>query len=265
MEFSRWSALLLGVALAGVGCNWNANLGSVGDGSVSLLWKSTFEVGNLSEWTADNLGGTEFSNGISRGPGISSMAHRGNHGAEVIVFPTQGMASVSYLYRLQPTPPAAYYSAFFYVPGTIYVPAGSYLSLCHFRSSTTPNGTGVYAAWDVNLYTQANGSLVAQMYDFKTDMPQSPPVTPFPTDQWVQLEVLLDKAVPTDAGTPTGRVAVWQDGKLILDHQDIATVQSSYLEWDIGGTSINIQPDPISIYVDDAAISLVRLGLDIPF
>jgi len=193
------------------------------------------------------------------------MAHHGSYGAEIVVIPTPGMSSVSYLYRRQPTPPAAYYSAFFYVPGTIYVPPGSYLSLCHFRSSTTPDGTGVYAAWDINLYTQANGSLAAQMYDFKTDTPQSPPVVAFPTDQWVQLEVYLAKAVPTDAGTPTGGIAVWQDGKPILDRQNIATVQSSYLEWDVGGTSINIQPDPISIYVDDAAISLSRLGPDIDF
>lgn len=262
MRLLRWTALT-GVALSGAACNWNANLGSVGDGPASLLWKATFERGDLSEWTAGNLGGTDVANTSSSPTVAFGSFHHGNgsHSAEIVIVPTLGMTSISYLYRQQPSPPAAYYSAWFYVPGNIAVPVGAYLSLVHFRGSKTPDGTELYAAWDINLYTQANGLLAAQLYDFKdTDTQQSPPVIAFPTDEWVQLEVFLSKAVPTDAGTPTGKIAVWQNGQLILERQGVSTVMNDFLEWNVGGTSNSISPIPASIYLDDAAISLVRLG-----
>jgi hypothetical protein len=262
--------LLLGVTLPGVACNWNANLGTIGDGSASLLWKSTFEVGNFSEWVGDQQGGTSVENFSNIEPSvISGMAHHGSWSAEIVVVPMEGTSSVTYLFRQQPSPQAAYYSAWFFVPTNIAVPVGSYLSLVHFKGSKTPDGMQLYPAWDVNLYQLADGQLAAQMYDFKGDdtqqnTPGQPqqglsPV-PFPTGVWVQLEVYLAKAAATDAGTPTGSIRVWQNGTLILDRENLATVMNDYLQFDVGAASNNIYPDPTSIYVDDAAISLVQLG-----
>jgi hypothetical protein len=264
---SGWTALVLGVVLPLSACNWNANLGSIGDGPGSVLWKATFETGDLSEWSREgpDHGGAYVDNPTNAGPRLtSSMPHRGRWAAEFVVVPNASKSSVSYLYRQQPSPRAAYYSAWFYVPGNIAVPVGGFLSLSHFRGNTAADGTGImYAAWDINLYTMVNGLLAAQMYDFKeNDTQQTPPVMPFPTDQWVQLEVFMAKATPTDASTPTGRITVWQDGVQILDRQDVATVMSDFLQWDVGGTSNNLQPSPSSIYLDDAAISVARLGPD---
>jgi hypothetical protein len=255
------AALLVAAVLPLAACNWNANLGSIGDGPGTVLWKATFEPGNLSEWVADRQGGTFVDNFSSVAPmAISSMSHHGKWSAEIVIVPTPSKASISYLYRQEPSPAQGYYSAWFYVPGTIAVPLGAYLSLCHFRGSTTPDGTGIYAAWDINLYTMSNGLLAAQMYDFKDNDTQQTIPIPFPTDQWVQLEVFISKATPNDASPPTGRITVWQNGVQILDRDGVATVASDFLQWDVGGTSNNISPDPTTIYVDDAAISVARLG-----
>jgi hypothetical protein len=260
IRFSGW-AVLLAATLPGTACNWNANLGTIGDGSASLLWKSTFEVGNLSEWTGDGQG-FPFTSNLALVPSVTStMAHHGTHSAAVPVAPLMGTMSVNYLARQQPSPPAAYYSAWFFVPSNIGVPIGSYLSLFHFRGSNTSDGTQPYPLWDVNLYPTGTGSLAAQMYDFKQDdTQQTPPAVPFPTDKWVQLEVFLAKAVPTDAGVPHGRITIWQNGTQILDRENIATVMNDYLQLDVGAASNAINPDPISIYMDDVAISLVQLG-----
>jgi hypothetical protein len=76
-----------------------------------------------------------------------------------------------------------------------------------------------------------------------------------PLDTWVQFEVLLRKA--TD---PTGRVAVWQDGVLVIDVQNVQTTMSDVIQWDAGGSSDSVIPSPATVFLDDAAISLVRVG-----
>jgi hypothetical protein len=71
----------------------------------------------------------------------------------------------------------------------------------------------------------------------------------------VQFEVLLRKAADS-----TGQIAVWQNGLLILNEPAVATAPNDWIEWDVGGSSDDITPLPAPVYVDDAAISLVRLG-----
>ena len=49
---------------------------------------------------------------------------------------------------------------------------------------------------------------------------------------------------------------------LILDRPAMQTVATDWLQWDVGGASDNLLPSPSMVYLDDAAISLVRLGPD---
>ncbi len=59
-----------------------------------------------------------------------------------------------------------------------------------------------------------------------------------------------------------GHVTVWQNGTMILDRTGVATVANDWLQWEVGGASDDLSPSPSVVYVDDAAISLVRLGPD---
>jgi hypothetical protein len=78
---------------------------------------------------------------------------------------------------------------------------------------------------------------------------------PVPFDTWVQFEVYFVKA--TNA---TGRVAVYQNGTLILDREGLATVTNDWLQWDAGGACDALTSSPSTIYIDDATISTLRLG-----
>ena len=141
---------VLACVLAGSACARQADLGSIGDGPASVLWRGTFEPGNLSEWTGDGEGDVYTPNGGDIPLATLSMAHSGRYGGQFTIAPKASMMSTSYLYRNQPSPPQGYYSAWFYVPSTIIV--GAWLSLTHFTGSPTGDGKSLSALWDVNLY-----------------------------------------------------------------------------------------------------------------
>ncbi len=245
---------LAAMAAGASACDHRVDLGAIGDGAASMLWTATFEHGDLSEWEADGEGST-YSENITLDPSATTVvAHTGKYAGMITLSPSASMTSTNYLFRNQPSPPAAYYSAWFYVPSTIKVSA--WLSLTHFRESQTDDGNNLSALWDVNLYPLPFGGLGAQLYDYvnHVNWVQPNPV-PFPVDGWVQLEVFLAKSTG-----PAGRIAVWQNGTLIFDRPG-ATVQNDWIQWDAGGASDpNLTPSPATLYIDDAAISTTRLG-----
>src|SRR4051794_26242136 len=131
------SRLILGGALlVAAGCDRQVHLGDIGDAAASLLWSATFEVGNVSEWVGDGHGGAYVENAPGDPAATPAVSHRGRYaGVATFTTPTIGVASINYLFRNQPRVPAAYYSAWFYVPATFTV--RSWLSLLHFRCSTS--------------------------------------------------------------------------------------------------------------------------------
>lgn len=246
--------ILVCAPLVAAACGQRVNLGAVGDGGAALLWSATFEPGDLSEWVAGGGGGA-YSENVMVGPSVSAeIVHQGRYAGKVTTTPMMGMISTNYLYRDAPSPAEAYYSAWFYVPSTFAVE--TWLSIIHFRGSPTADGRNVFPTWDVNLRIQPDGNFAAQIYDFVTQInhPQATPVL-FRFDTWVHFEFLLRKAVGTG-----GRVALWQDDVLILDLPGVATGENAWAQWSIGASSGSITPLPGVLYVDDAAISLDRLG-----
>jgi hypothetical protein len=244
----------LGAAVGG--CGREVHLGTIGDGAANVLWSATFEPGDLSEWTGDGQGGVN-AQGIAIAPTPTlDMAHTGRYAGKATVMPALGMMdSINYFYRVQPSPPEAYYGAWFYIPPTFTVV--TWLSLIHFRgSSTSDGGMNVFPSWDVNLYTQPNGSLAAQLYNYVTlvDLQQPNPIA-VPLGRWVHFEIFFRKAA-----TPTGELQVWQDDVLILDAQNVVTAQSDWNEWSVGAAANDITPGQGLVYVDDATISVTRLG-----
>lgn len=248
------ATMLPACLLAAPACARQAELGSIGDGPASVLWRGTFEPGNLSEWTADGEGGSYSQNTPVKPTATLTMAHNGHYAGLFTIAPSAGMMSTGYLFRNQPSPPQGYYSAWYYVPSATTV--GVWLSLSHFSGSETGDGKNLAALWDVNLYPLAGGGLAAQLYDYAGtgfNLRQVTPV-PFPLDTWVQLEIYLSKATG-----PTGEVTVWQDGVQILERSNIATVSTDWVQWDAGGAA-DASTLPASVYMDDAAISLVPVG-----
>jgi hypothetical protein len=247
------AVVVAGAALGG-GCSQRVDLGTIGDGAANILWSATFEPGDVSEWTAEGQGGIDAEN-ISIVPtAATEVAHTGRFAGKATVMPAAGMDSINYFYRLQPSPPEAYYAAWFYVSPAFTV--GSWLSLIHFRGSHSGDGANVYPTWDINLYSQPDGSLAAQLYNYVTtkDLQQPNPVA-VPIGSWVHFEVLFRKA--TDM---TGQLEVWQDNVPILNAEGAMTAETDWTEWSVGASADDISPGQGVVYVDDATISVNRLG-----
>jgi len=229
--------------------------GGLGGATSPVLWSATFEPGDLSEWLKDGHGGTYIDNAPVAPAPTLDIAHAGQFaGISTVKPPVAGTASLNYLFRDQPSPPTGYYSAWFYIPPSYTV--RGWLSLMHFRCSHTGDGNNMFPIWDVNLIPRTDGSLIAQLFNYVTavNVSQIVPI-PVPISKWVHLEMLLRKA--PDA---TGEIAVWQDGVLIIDLQNVATAETDWVQWDVGGASNDVAPATGVVYIDDAAISTSRLG-----
>src|SRR5262249_11529118 len=127
----------------------------------------------------------------------------------------------------------------------------------HFRGSQTGDGNNLTGIWDVSLYPLPyGGGLAAQLFGYvgQKNQRQVTPV-PIPFDTWVELEVYLVKA--TDA---TGQIQVGQNGVLILECEGVPTVTNDWLQCDAGGACDALTLSPATVYLDDAAISTVRLS-----
>jgi hypothetical protein len=98
--------------------------------------------------------------------------------------------------------------------------------------------------------------LAAQLYNYVSakNLQQSNPIA-VPIASWVHFEVFLKKT--SDA---TGQFKVWQDDVEILDAEGVVTAQTAWMEWSVGGASNNVSPSPGLVYIDDATISVSRLG-----
>jgi Polysaccharide lyase len=240
------------VAFGATACGRHVYLGSLGDGGPGILWQATFEPGDLSEWVSDGNGGI-YMDTLAGAPAVSQdAAHRGSYSG-ISTFAPVTVTSFSYLFREQPSPPEAFYGAWFFIPASLQV--RSWLSLHHFgyhrsgAAETTP-------LFDFNVYPLADGSLAAHVYDptAMMNLEQTNPV-PVPVAQWVHFEIFFKKAA--DA---TGRITVWQDGVQILDLQNLITAPTDQIQWDAGGGSNDIAPSPATVYFDDATISTMRVG-----
>jgi hypothetical protein len=241
-------------AVAAPACGRDVNLGALADQPDNLLWTATFERGDLLEWSGDGQGGADLAN-IGVAPSVTTeVAHTGRYAGKATVIPASGTESVNYFVRQEPSPARAYYGAWFFIAPIFSVK--SWLSIIHFRGSHTGDGQDAYPIWDINLYPRTDGTLVAHLYSFasNTNVEESTPVR-VPIGQWVHFEVFFDKA-----SDPTGSIVVWQDGAPIIEANGIATVETAWLEWGVGGSSNSIAPAPGVLYVDDATISVSRMG-----
>lgn len=232
-----------------------------GDGRAGIvLWSADFETDDLSQWNADREGGIYQESALQTASIIASPTHGGGHAAKITITPPSNtMPCVNYIYRQAPTPPGVYYGVWVFLPHSYVVP--EYLNLIHFAGSTTNDDSALVSIWDVDIQSQADGSLSAYLFRFPVSnftqglrYDQSVPI-PMPIGQWVHFEVFFHRAT-----TPIGAIAVWQDGVLIFDVAQVATAPTDFVRWNVGGASATISPSPADVFIDDAAITTARLG-----
>ncbi len=231
------------------------------DGLGTVMWSASFETGDFSEYFGDNDDEVQQGCQITVNGTMTvsaEQAHSGTHSAKISISSANGAGPYVYLYRnCANSPnvmPDAYYGAWLYIPIAYHV--GNYWNLVHFIVSPNRDRFGSSYAWDVDLQSDDAGDLTLYVFDFihqrRTDQPNPIAVQP---GQWFHLEVFLHLASDT-----TGRLVVWQNGRLIIDAQNLMTSATQFIQWAFGSASSDITPSPADLYIDDVTVSTARVG-----
>ena len=234
----------------GVSCTPRADLGS------NLLWVSEFEVGTFAEWSGQP-GGAANSDPSPNSIAVSAeQAHRGRYSAKLTIVAASGGAQAnSGLDRRGDLPQAAYYSAWYYLPRTIDV--GTFWTIFKFRRRyVIDDPTTADELFDLDIATLPTGEMAARVYDHRVsgDLPLDTPTPIVPVSRWFQVEAYF-----RNAQDDTGHLTYWLDGRRILDIGGMPMAPTPWVEWDAVNVGVDLSPNPVTVYIDDAAISDSRV------
>jgi Polysaccharide lyase len=229
------------------------------ENSTAIVWKATHETGNISEWQQH---GDFINQGQSAYYSMATpFAHSGKYSVSLTI-DTEGLSNTgsyaAYLFYWDQLPEDAYYYSAWY-----YIPAGTHpqdwWNIWQWKSTHNGNTDDSVPMYIIDVLEQANGQLALHLVyrpdiDEKIDYRQDSKTVP--TDEWFHIEAYYKKAVNN-----SGQVIVWQDGEELFNLSDIQTTErDNTVYWSINHYTDYILPNPSSIYIDDAAISLERIG-----
>ncbi len=246
---------LCGLAvLAGLAAGCGAQIGVGSD----VLWTALFEGDSFGEWTGTPGGNAQAFPTPPNTIAVSSdRAHRGTFAANLtITAGSDGTQENAVLSRTEGLPQAAYYSGWFYLTRTVTV--GTFWVIFKFRirtNATDPNTTDEF--YDLDLVNMPSGEMTLQLYDHRTSsniaLDVADPVVP--VGNWFQVE-----AYYRNANDATGRVTYWLNGQQIVDVTGQPTGPTPWIEWDACSVAEDLTPSTTTLYVDDCAVSLTRVG-----
>lgn len=249
MSRSILTTTLILLALASGGaCATRVNVGN------SLLWVAEHETADFTEWTAGMKGGYSADAPDTSAVISTDVAHSGSHSVRLAnAAPT--VYETARLWREDSFPEEVYYSAWYYLPQT-YRTTEDWTIM---QFTVPPGGDGGTDGLliDVDLRSLPGGDMILDIYDHRAPYLRSPtaePAQPVPIGRWFQIEVFY-----RNVGDSSGRFILWLDGQ---KNYDIGRPfgLSSTTRWSPCSSTVGLLPAASTLYVDDAAISLVQVG-----
>jgi hypothetical protein len=226
----------------------------------AIAWKAGFENGDISEIE-------EVGNFINQGSGrynlVTPHAHSGSYSAALTIdtkAPGYEGSHAAYLfhYRSQFLPEDAYYySAWYFIPEN--VTTDVYWNIMQWKS--TRGGNPSEPMYVINVGNRGDGEELYLYLSFlpnKGDLRQtfSQDLANVPVGQWFQIEAYYRRAQDN-----TGQITVWQDGIEIINVTNTPTVLSdNTIHWSVNNYTSGIEPNPLTLYVDDMVISTTQIG-----
>lgn len=251
---SARGALIALLALVASACRAPLDVGS------DVVWAADHESGTLRDWSEGDAGGLRPDPTKSLVEISDSFAHGGQFSLKLTdlgASDTDGPAT----YRDLSFPPDAYYSAWYYLPRAYQT--NSQWTIQIFRSRSDANPNVVNHGHDLNLRMLPGGRVILYVYSHDRNHLQAPLANPpafVPIEGWFHIESFY-----TARTDQTGQLKVWLDDRLVYDLQNRQTAGSADVQWGPCNIAEDVQPAPPAppgppeIYVDDAAISLVRV------
>lgn len=254
----------------------------------SILWSADVEEGNLYDWEFNDYefpGGGIFNTGghdVEAGVAFR-FAHSGWFSARAKITNAYRAQNGSRAIRLMRWtdrpwddggeffPKNAYYSTWMYFPKT-YNPDkhpkwdpgdGGWWNVFQFKANDSDGDS--QPIWTLNVDHIAESKTMEFYLYSKENKPSSyaqPNPIAIPVGKWVHVEAFYQVSAQDD-----GQITIWQNGKKILDIQDVRTALSENNEnaiWGIGNYTDHIAGETnegtATIFFDDAIVSTVRVS-----
>lgn len=183
----------------------------------------------------------------------TAFAHSGRYAVKLTNSAT-GDSDTSRVWRESSFPEEAYYSAWFYL--TQAYETTSDWTILQFRAPSSQDPSVIAQFLDIDLGGLPGGNMILSVFDHRAPYLRSPTpdvATPVPIGRWFQIEVFFRNVADS-----SGRFTVWLDGKLNYDLERPMGL-SSTVYWSPCSSTQDLVPLQSQLYVDDAAVSLVRL------
>jgi hypothetical protein len=232
------------------GCAPRLDLGS------DLLWSARHETGDLSEWSADMKGGSSADTPDTSLALSADYAHSGGHSVKLANAAVSNAEEVR-LWRTDQFPQAAYYSAWFYLPRA-YQTMDDW-TIMQLRNPLPSDPTTISLLLDVDLRSLPSGDLILSVYDHRPDYLRAAtpdPAVSVPVGEWFQVQAFFDASSGAD-----GRFVLWLNDHLLYDLSRPFNVGGT-VYFSVCSAGHALSPTDSAIYVDDAAVSLTRVGPD---
>lgn len=245
---SRLLAVVAGsVLVAGCGVETAAVVDSTAVRTSVTLWSAEHETGDISEWMTDQSGAV-FNTGSGSVVWTDEVARSGVGALELSVTGVDSSPQAARIFRWAENPVEATYGAWYYLPRQ--VQAGRWWNIFQFKSRL---GDSSEPTWIVNVGNRSDGSMFLYLYDAITRTSYTdvidPPRPVLPVGRWTNLEVFVRRA-----DDRTGRIALWSDGRLLFDIDSVQTAFADNIQWSVNNYSDDLDPESVTIFVDDAVI-----------
>jgi hypothetical protein len=221
-----------------------------------VLWSAQHEGNTLDEWSAPPGGHANSDPAPSMIEVSAEHAHRGEFAAKLTVdAPVNGAQGNAGLSRSDGLPTEAYYSAWYYLPRSVTV--GTFWVIFKIRArDVVDDPATARELYDLDLANLPSGEMTLRLYDHRSgDVPLDVVGPVVPVGRWFQIEAFYRNA--SDA---TGRVTYWLDGNMIVDVAGKPTSPTPWTQWVAGSAAQGLTPSAEVLYIDDAAVSLTRVG-----
>lgn len=243
--------ILVAVIFTGGACDRRIELGS------QILWEARHETGDLGEWIDDGEGGSAADAPMATIAATTEVAHGGSRALKLTNTATTDPAAEARVWRESPYPADAYYSAWYYIPERYALTA--VWTIMQFKAPDVNDSSIKQLIIDVDVRSLPGGELILSVYDHRRPYlrsPTPPAAMALPIGRWFQVEALF-----RNYSDERGHLTIWLDGE--VDY-DIARPfgANNTVYWSPCSSGYGFSPSQGVLYVDDAAVSLVRVAPD---
>ena len=230
-------------------------------GPPRVLWSSGGETGDLSSW-GEGGGGGIYNSGTGTVRVQRALVRSGSYAfASTITGADPGNGSqATRLFRWltasgDPLPLDADYGVWLYFARR--VRPAQYWNVFQWKTKISPDR--VEPTFVVGVDARPSGHMYLWLWDAIARRDRGRASINLPVGRWVHLEARYRWST-----THTGRVKVWQDGRAILGAGGVRTALPSRdnfrRSWSVDNYTNGIAPSQVTIFSDDASISLGRVG-----